>query len=40
MSRLTFQIGSYAKTRRWAIVRSCGYVFFRFGRSCISYRYS
>lgn len=38
MNRFTFQIGTYAKARRWSFERSCGYVFFRFGRSCISYR--
>jgi hypothetical protein len=38
MKRFTFQIGSYAKARRWSFTRSCGYVFFRFGKSCISYR--
>ncbi len=39
MKRITFQSG-YAKARRWSVTRSCGYVFFRFGKSCISYRYA
>ena len=36
--RLTWRIGTYRRARRWHIIKVAGYVFFRFGRSCISVR--